>query len=117
VLAVGRRPLRITLLAIIVSALSSCGTPKDDEVANSIGIQEFAFNPVPYRADAGETVEVVNLDSVTHTLTSDDGSFDTGRVQSRARADITVEQAGVIAYHCEIHDWMRGVIQVAAPSG
>lgn len=115
-LAVGRRPLRIALVALVVFALGSCGTPKDDDVASAIGIQEFAFNPDPYSAEVGDTVEVVNLDSVTHTLTADDGSLNTGRVKSRADATITVDQPGFITYHCEIHNFMRGVIRVAAQS-
>jgi plastocyanin len=112
-LPVGRRPLRLALLAITVVALGSCGTPKDDDIARAIGIQDFAFNPDPYRAEPGEEVEIVNLDSVTHTLTADDGSVTTGRIKSRAVAAITVDQPGVIAYHCEIHAHMRGVITVA----
>jgi plastocyanin len=113
VLAVARRRLSIGLLLVVtVLGLGACRTPKDDNIAKAIGIQEFAFNPVPYEAEPGEDIEVVNLDSVTHTLTADDGSMTTGRVKSRATSKITVEQAGVIAYHCEIHDFMRGIIRV-----
>jgi plastocyanin len=115
--SVGRFLLHGALVAIIATTLGSCGVPKDDNIAKAIGIQEFAFNPDPYRAQSGDTVQVVNLDSVTHTLTADDGSLDTGRVKSRGDATITVDRAGVIAYHCEIHDFMRGVIQVAEQSG
>ena len=115
-LAVGRRPLRIVLLVLIVFALGSCGTPKDDEIAAGIGIQEFAFNPDPYRVEVGDTVHVVNLDSVTHTLTADDGSLNTGRVGSRADETFTVDEPGVIPYHCEIHNFLRGVIRVAEQS-
>jgi plastocyanin len=115
-LVVPRHLLRIALPAVAALALGACGIPKDDDVASSIGIQEFAFNPDPYRAEAGDEVQVVNLDGVTHTLTADDGSVSTGRLESRGRATITIDETGIITYHCEIHPYMRGVIRVVEPT-
>ena len=114
--AVGRRPLRLAVLALAVIALSSCGTSKDNDIARALTIQEFAFSPDPYRAQAGDKITVVNLDAVDHTLTADDGSLATGALKSGGRASITVDRGGVIAYHCEIHNFMRGVIRVAESS-
>jgi plastocyanin len=115
-LAAGRRPLRLVLVVLVVLGLGSCGTSKDSRVAGGINVQEFTFTPDPYVADVGDDIRVVNLDGVVHTLTADDGSLDTGRLTSGADDSITVTRPGVTSYHCEIHDFMRGLIRAEEPA-
>jgi plastocyanin len=110
-LAAGRRPLRIVLVVLVVAGLSSCGTRKDGRLAGGITVQEFAFNPDPFLAKVGRSIKVANLDAVAHTLTADDGSVATGRITSGSSDSITVTRPGVIAYHCDIHSFMRGFIR------
>jgi plastocyanin len=107
------RPLRLAVLALALIAMPSCGTSKDNDVARALTIQDFAFSPDPYPAQAGDKITVVNLDAVDHALAADDGSLATGRMKSRKRTTITVDRPGKISYHCEIHPSMRGVIRVA----
>ena len=45
-LAAGRRPLRLALVVLVVLALGSCGTNKDNDVVGGITVQEFAFSPI-----------------------------------------------------------------------
>jgi plastocyanin len=115
-LAAGRRPLRLVLVVLVVVGLGSCGTSKDNHVARGITVQEFAFNPDPFLADVGDSITVVNLDGVVHTLTADDGSVDTGRITSGGDDSVTVTRPGVISYHCDIHDFMRGLIRAKKPA-
>ena len=62
---------------------------------------------------AGTTLTVTNADSDAHTLTADDGSFDTGTHRSRAAsATITLDQPGTYTYHCNFHQSMTGTITV-----
>lgn len=70
----------------------------------------------------GESVEWVNADSFGHTVTFDDGSFDSGLVPPGQAWTHAFTQAGTYAYHCEPHSarqadgsygGMVGVIVVA----
>jgi plastocyanin len=111
-LAAGRRPLRLVLVVVVAAALGSCGTSEDHRDAGAITMQEFAFNPSPFLATVGQSIRVVNLDGVVHTLTADDGSVATRRLASGGTDTITVTRPGVTAYHCAIHDFMRGRIRI-----
>ena len=54
---------------------------------------------------------VVAIDA-PHTVTADDGSFDTGKIDPGASATITVDTAGTFAYHCNFHPSMKATITV-----
>ncbi len=79
---------------------------------NAIKIQSFKFTPSPASAKVGDTITVTNADGTDHSLTADDGSFDSG-VFSGGTKTFTVSKAGSIKYHCRIHNFMTGVIQVS----
>ena len=75
------------------------------------GSQAFGENPL--RVDAGSTVSWTNDDTVTHTITSDSGDFDSGTVPPGGTFSHTFSVAGTFPYHCEIHPGMRGQVAVA----
>ena len=60
----------------------------------------------------GTEITVTNNDSVAHTVTVDDKSFDTGDLAGGAKGTITIKSPGKYAYHCDIHNYMTGVIEV-----
>ena len=60
---------------------------------------------------AGDTITVTNDDGTAHTLTADDGRFDTGNLAGGAAKTITVAAPGTYAYHCDIHNYMTGKIE------
>jgi plastocyanin len=68
----------------------------------------------PLTVTAGTTVTVVNDSDETHTLTADDGSFDTGGLDAGASAELTFDEPGTFPFHCEIHSSMQGSITVTA---
>jgi hypothetical protein len=57
------------------------------------------------------------MDSVTHTATGDNGSFDTGDIAAGSSATITFDNPGTFTYHCAIHPNMTGTIVVQAAGG
>jgi plastocyanin len=82
----------------------------------AITIKNFKFGPDPLKAKAGAVIQITNRDDTAHTVTADAGAaqmFDTKNVAGGATATITIQAAGTYKYHCDIHNYMTGVIQVA----
>jgi plastocyanin len=110
-------PLILTMLALPF-ALAACGA--DDARApgasrgTAITIKQFTFAPTPLKAKVGDTITVANHDETRHTATANDGSFNTGDLAGNATGTIKLTKAGSVAYHCAIHDYMHGVIQISA---
>ncbi|HEX8927616.1 MAG TPA: plastocyanin/azurin family copper-binding protein, partial [Actinomycetota bacterium] len=73
----------------------------------------FAFDPKQITAKAGETVTWKNDDSATHTVTADDGSFDSGNLASDKAFSQTFDQTGAFKYHCAIHSSMIATVVVS----
>jgi len=83
--------------------------------ADNIAIQNFKFNPDPLNVKQGAKVTVAILDDgVPHSVTADDGSFDTGIfMKSNGPKTITISKTGTIHYHCQVHSFMKGTIDVS----
>lgn len=122
----------VLVTALVTAALGACGsdsgskssstttagadtTAKPAQTASSgaITIENFKFSPNPLSAKVGDSITVTNKDGTNHTMTADDESFDTKEFSTGSKT-ITVVKAGTVGYHCHVHDYMKGVIQVSA---
>jgi plastocyanin len=86
-----------------------------DEAAaggEAIDIVDFAFAPAELTVPVGTTVTWTNQDSAPHTVTADDGAFDSGRMDQGATFSFTFDTAGTYAYHCDFHPNMTATITV-----
>jgi len=79
---------------------------------DAIVIRNFTFEPTPLVVKAGTTVVVTNADDTRHSVTADKGSFDTHDLDGGGRATFVLDKPGTYAYHCDIHDYMKGTIEV-----
>ena len=79
-----------------------------------ITIQNFAFHPASVTVRAGTVVTVINRDQTPHSLTANDGAFDTGSIGSGQAGHLTLTRAGSFAYHCVFHAFMTGSIKVVS---
>jgi len=114
------RRLTVSLCPIVLVFAAACSSGSSSSsnggaavAGTAITIKDFKFSPTPLKAKVGDTITVTNNDNTDHELKADDGSFDAGRFASGSMT-FTVSKAGTFAYHCEVHDYMTGVIQVAA---
>ena len=78
----------------------------------TVSMQNFAFSPAEITIKKGDTVKWTNLDSVAHTVTSDDGEFDSGLLGQNASWSRTFNEAGTFEYHCTPHPYMKAKIIV-----
>jgi hypothetical protein len=62
---------------------------------------------------AGSTVTWMNSGAAPHTVTADDGAFDSDRLAPGASFSQPFDTAGTFTYHCEIHPQMTGTIVVS----
>ena len=78
----------------------------------AVTIQNFAFNPATLSVPAGTVVTWTNRDTVPHTATSTQGTFDSGNLNPGQSFSFTCEQAGSYDYVCQYHPNMRGTVTV-----
>ena len=81
-------------------------------VSADVVVADMAFGPSRVTVRVGETVTWTFRDAVSHTATSDDGFFDSGRASGGAVRTIRFRSAGTFAYHCELHPMMVGRVSV-----
>jgi plastocyanin len=97
------------LAALALYAAAPAGSaPKDAEV----NVQYSAYGPSQLDVLPGTVVTWSNASSRTHTVTADDGSFDSGHLGPAARFRVTFSRPGTYRYHCTIHASITGEIDV-----
>jgi hypothetical protein len=77
-----------------------------------VEIRNNAFNPPQLNVAPGTTVTFVNRDSVPHTVTADNGLFDSGELAPGSSYPVVLDGAGTVTYHCKLHPEMQGSIVV-----
>ncbi len=108
-------PFVAVIVAVVTLAVTSAPTSGAATGAKPNGtrivISNFAFSPSTLHLAVGSTITVTNADGVAHTVTANDKSFDTGDIAGGGKATITIKSPGTYAYHCDIHNYMTGVIE------
>lgn len=116
----------LALIGLISLLLAACGgaqaatqpasqpatTPSLSASEARVTIQGFAFDPAELTVKVGTTVTWTNQDGTTHTITSDDAVWDSGRVSPGGTYIRVFDKVGSFSYHCSIHTSMKGTIVV-----
>ena len=77
---------------------------------NTVG----AFQPKTVAVKKGDTVEWDWTDqSVAHTVTAEDGSFDSGLCNAGNKFFVTLSNTGTVNYKCTIHAQMTASVTVS----
>jgi plastocyanin len=81
---------------------------------NSVAVQNFTFSPADITVKKGTTVTWTNKDSITHTVTENDGQTgpDSGDLAPGKTYSFTFNTVGTFKYHCAIHPEMLGTVTV-----
>jgi plastocyanin len=74
---------------------------------------QWKFVPGDLTVTKGSTVVWPNNSGqYYHTVTADDGAFDSKHIDPGHEWRRTFSKTGDFAYHCDPHPWMKGVIHV-----
>jgi plastocyanin len=121
------KPLLVTLtVCLLVSALavsivairphqalaSGSGNLATKMVSITTVKGTFGFKPKKLKITVGTTVTWKNNTTVTHTVTSDTGLFDSGPIAPGGTFSFTFTTSGTFKYHCSIHAFMHGSVVV-----
>lgn len=81
----------------------------EDEVVVEIRNMKF---PDAIEIRPGGTIRFVNLDSVAHTVTADDGTWNSDLIEPGQSWTLTLSETGETSFHCIPHSFMRSVVRV-----
>lgn len=102
----------VTTVSTPTSTPSVSGQPTVG--GSKIVIQNFKYSPSTLTVKAGDTITFTNMDSVPHSIVSDDGkSFSTGELtQGQSTTFTAPAKAGTYPFHCSVHPTITGTIVV-----
>lgn len=110
---------RVLATVAVLSILSLYGAAQSGAASNAathtIVIKQMHFDPGQITLNAGDTVEWKNEDIFAHTVTANDGSFDSGLISPGESWKTVIKGAGTIGYHCRPHPNMTA--RLSASSG
>lgn len=106
--------LRVVLATALVALAFSLAVPAVFAATRGVSIRDFAFSPRTVEVRAGDTVTWTNRDSVAHTATARNGSFDTGLLGEGESGSVRFTAAGTYRYLCTPHPEMTGTVVVRA---
>ncbi|HEV8401043.1 MAG TPA: cupredoxin family copper-binding protein [Gemmatimonadales bacterium] len=90
------------------------GEGGEGDAGNAVpaAMRTMAFAPTNIEIAAGATIRWTNDDQLVHTVTADDGSWDSGEIAPGRTWRHTFDRPGTYAFHCTPHPFMKGVVVV-----
>ena len=76
-----------------------------------ITIERSAYTPSDVTVMQGGSLLWVNGDNQVHTVTADDGSFDSGDIPAGGTFSYTFTVIGPHTYHCKYHSEATGIVK------
>jgi plastocyanin len=108
------------VVAFVALRSSGDGTKRADVPRQRVVHGEVTATDFEYSADiiivaAGDVLTFENRGPSRHTLTADDGRFDSGVVEPGHTFTVALDGPRELGVHCEIHPAMRAHVTVTAP--
>jgi plastocyanin len=101
----------VACAAGLALAMPSGAQPAPREIV--VVMDNMNFGSLPKDAKVGDVIVWDNRDTVQHTATARDGSFDV-RLQPGKKGRTVLRKAGNIAVYCIYHPMMRATLRVAS---
>jgi plastocyanin len=95
----------VAVVWMLIGASAAGATP----VTHQVKIVDFSFSPSSLSVQKGDTVVWTNHGTVNHTVTADNGSFNSGSLSPGQSFSHTFTTGGVVAYHCMFHGAAGGI--------
>ena len=123
----GRTTLAVIVVAVVLvvalgayyylnnmnaSSGSQTVTVNIPRAAGSKQALNYSPNTLTLVIGVNNTVNFVNQDTFTHTVTANDGTFNSGDIAAGNTWNHTFSTAGTFSFHCAYHGWMTGTIVV-----
>jgi plastocyanin len=114
-----RRPLVATAVALLALAAAPASAQMGHDmadmggdVAGTVSIQIAAYNPPQTDVLVGDTLRWSNDSVRPHTVTAVSGAWTSAQIGSMGTFSHRFDTAGVEAYYCTLHPYMRGEVDV-----
>ncbi|SRR5712691_9539051 len=113
--------VRVLGVALALCLFAPVGSAFAQDADATVAMSSFRFQPSEVHILPGQTVLWSNSDPVQHTVTADDGSFDSGLVDPGATFSMGFDAPGTYQYYCQPHGGpglvgMSGTIVVDDPN-
>lgn len=92
-------------------SVAASSVPSSQSKAD-VDTKNFTYVPAGLTVAAGSTVTFKNSDSTEHTITADDGSFDSKNMAVGASWSHVFAKVGTYTYYCAYHRYMHGKVVV-----
>ena len=110
----------VVVFVILILTISGCTGNGETSIEGGsevtlkeaeIVLKNIQFSPREVTIERGGTVTWINDESVTHTVTFDDGSLDI-TLKKGEKTQLNFNDPGTYNYVCTIHPGMKGVVIV-----
>ena len=108
----GKTPAVPDTIAADTGRAAPAGRVAGGPGASVVRIAGLAFTGGELRVRVGTSVRWVNEDQVQHSVTAEDGSFDSGLIEPGQSFQRVFDRPGTYSYHCTPHPFMRGRVIV-----
>ena len=105
-----RKMMMVALVALLFGlfAASEWARSAEGSAAASVSIKDFQFQPRQLTVKAGTTVNWKNDGGSSHTVTADNGSFESPTLGGGAAFSRKFTKPGTYPYHCALHGGKGG---------
>lgn len=99
----------VTAIAAFATSVPSAAAPAGHQYV--VSISNMAYGSIPSGLKVGDSIVWVNKDSVPHTVTARDHSFDL-RIGPGQRGRLNLTKTGTYQIYCIFHPPMRATLTV-----